>query len=190
GPGITTYLVMDDAGSAPTLYQVPVVEVDEVPGGPDDAVLGASDGRMLLDGPHHPAFAVALLERMEVPTERVTGSSVMRGEQSNTSIVYDEDGAPTMIAKVFRTLHHGENPDVTLQSALSAAGSPFVPHFRGQVTGRWPDVGRDEGLASGTLGFAQEFLPGAQDGWAIALDAAREGRPFEDAAHDLGAAVA
>jgi predicted trehalose synthase len=189
-PGAVTYFVMDDAGARPTLYQVPVVAVDTVPAGADDAVVGEADGRVLLDAPRHHDFAVALLGAMGVPTDAITGSDVMRGEQSNTSIVYSEGGARTIIAKLFRTLHHGENPDVTLQSALSAAGSPFVPRFLGELPGTWPDVGRQEGAARGTLAFAQEFLPGVRDGWTIALEAAHENRPFGDAAHDLGFAVA
>jgi maltokinase len=120
----------------------------------------------------------------------VTGSRVLRGEQSNTSIVFDVDGQPAIILKLFRTLHHGENPDVEVQRALSDAGSPYVPRFFGSLDAEWPDSGRESGVARGTLGFAQEFLPGVRDGWTIALEAAREGRDFTAAARDLGAAVA
>jgi predicted trehalose synthase len=95
-----------------------------------------------------------------------------------------------MILKLFRTLHHGENPDVTVQRALSDAGSPYVPRFLGSLEAEWPDVGRRSGVAHGTLAFAQEFLQGVRDGWAIGLEAARDRRDFTDAARDLGIAVA
>ncbi|MGB3911320.1 MAG: hypothetical protein WBL06_12685, partial [Pseudolysinimonas sp.] len=172
--GATRYLLMDDAASPATLYQVP---------------LGEADGE-LVDAPHDHDFAVGLLAEMGVDTSRVTGSRVMTGEQSNTSIVYDEDDRPTIIVKLFRALHHGENPDVVVQRTLSAVGSPFVPRFLGSLDAEWPDSGRPSGVARGTLAFAQEFLPGARDGWSIAVEEAREGRGFTEAAHDLGVAVA
>ncbi len=186
--GATRYLLMDDAGAVPTLYNVPLAEVSDP--GDLEVVTTTAGGRAVVDATRHPAFTVGLLADMGVDTSRVTGSRVLTGEQSNTSIVYDVDGAPAIILKLFRTLHHGENPDVTVQRVLSEAGSPYVPRFYGSADAEWPDVGRDSGAARGTLGFAQEFLPGVRDGWAIALDAAREGRDFTDAAHDLGVAVA
>jgi predicted trehalose synthase len=127
---------------------------------------------------------------MGIDVSRVTGSRVLTGEQSNTSIVVDEDGAPTIMVKLFRVLHHGENPDVTVQRALSQGGSPFVPRFLGSVEGEWPDPARRPRVARGTTAFAQEFLPGVRDGWSIAVEAARDGRDFTAAAHDLGVAVA
>lgn len=186
--GATRYLLMDDAGAVPTLYNVPLAEVSDP--GDLEVVTTTAEGHAVVDATRHPAFTVGLLADMGVDTSRVTGSRVLTGEQSNTSIVYDVDGAPAIILKLFRTLHHGENPDVTVQRVLSEAGSPYVPRFYGSADAEWPDVGRDSGAARGTLGFAQEFLPGVRDGWAIALDAAREGRDFTDAAHDLGVAVA
>jgi maltokinase len=186
--GATRYLLMDDAGSLPTLYQVPVARVT-VPAEGDD-VIGRDDEGALVDAARHLDFAAGMLAEMGVDVHRVTGARVLGGEQSNTSIVFDEDGQPTIILKLFRTLHHGENPDVTVQRVLSDAGSPYVPRFLGSLDAEWPDVGRPSGVARGTLGFAQEFLRGVRDGWTIALEAAREGRDFTEAAHDLGTAVA
>jgi maltokinase len=183
-PEATRYLLMDDAGTLPALYQVPLTAL------PDPGEAETITGERLVDSAHHDPFAIGMLAEMGVDVARVTGSRVLTGEQSNTSIVFDEDGRPTIILKLFRTLHHGENPDVTVQRALSDAGSPFVPRFFGSLDAEWPDVGRPDGVARGTLAFAQEFLPGVRDGWTIALDAAREGRDFTDAARDLGTAVA
>lgn len=186
--GATRFLLMDDAGAVPTLYNVPLAEVTDAAG--EEVITTTAEGRAVVDATRHPAFTIGLLADMGVDTGRVTGSRVLTGEQSNTSIVYDVDGTPSIILKLFRTLHHGENPDVTVQRVLSDAGSPYVPRFYGSADAEWPDVGRESGTARGTLGFAQEFLPGVRDGWAIALDAAREGRDFTDAARDLGVAVA
>lgn len=186
--GATRYLLMDDAGTSPALYHVPLARVEE----PTEAlsVVCRDDEGFLIDATRHPEFAIGMLEEMGVDASRVTGLRTLTGEQSNTSIVFDEDGQPTIILKLFRTLHHGENPDVTVQRVLSDAGSPFVPRFLGSVDAEWPDVGRESGVAHGTLAFAQEFLPGVRDGWAVALEAARERRDFTGAARELGVAVA
>lgn len=188
GAAATRYLLMDDAGARPTLYHVPLARAAGAVDG--DAVAARDEGGALVDAVHDLRFTVGMLAQMGVDTARVTGSRVLTGEQSNTSIVFDEDSRPTIILKLFRTLHHGENPDVTVQRVLSDAGSPYVPRFLGSLDAEWPDVGRESGIARGTLGFAQEFLPGVRDGWEIALEAARDGRDFSAAARDLGTAVA
>jgi len=206
---VVTLLVIDESGPAPVLYQVPVVARHApLPGG-DRAFIGSHDGVYLYDGPHDPAYAEGLLATMSasrrvqgsdvvaeghalVEPGRVTRSRVLSGEQSNTSIIYDVTGgdAEHVIAKVFRVLHHGDNPDVTSQAALSRGGSTRVPTSFGYLTGSWPDTGRDEGVAGGHLAFAQEFLPGSDDAWRVALDAATAGEDFTDRARDLGTATA
>jgi maltokinase len=120
---------------------------------------------------------------------------VLSGEQSNTSIIYDmvdPDGNAVnpMICKVFRAIHHGENPDVVLQTVLAGAGSPNVPLSVGYVEGSWADPGRPDGMATGHLAFAQEFLPGVKDAWRVALQAAEGGEDFSEPARTLGAATA
>lgn len=186
--GATRYLLMDDAGTLPALYHVPLSLVAE-PSEPD-AVVCRTDAGYLIDATRHPEFALGLLEQMNVDVSRVTGFRTLTAEQSNTSIVFEEAGQQTIILKLFRTLHHGENPDVTVQRVLSHAGSPYVPRFFGSLDVEWPDVGRRSRFARGTLGFAQEFLRGARDGWAVAREAAGDRRDFSAAARELGAAVA
>jgi maltokinase len=118
---------------------------------------------------------------------------VLSGEQSNTSIIFERPGDPTstpIICKVFRALHHGENPDVTLQTALTEAGSPYVPQSIGHITGEWNDVGRSSGRAQGHLAFAQEFLPGVEDAWRVAVRAADHDEDFSSEAFELGEATA
>jgi maltokinase len=183
-------LVMDDEGHVPTLYQVPIVTRAELQPAERPFLIGAGDdGQYVFDGPHDPAYPAALL-RLLAPEfaagVTVTGSRVLSGEQSNTSIIFDIDGVPSVICKVFRALHHGDNPDVTLQAALSDAGSTAVPRFIGQLSSEWDDVGRPDGRARGHLAFAQEFLMDSDDGWRVALRFASEGSDFTSLARQLG----
>jgi maltokinase len=187
---VSILLVMDDEGHVPTLYQVPIVERATLQPAERSFLIGQNDdGQYIFDGPHDPAFPKALLYLMAPDLARevtVTGSKVLSGEQSNTSIIYDIDGTASIICKVFRTLHNGDNPDVTLQAALSAAGSTAVPRFVGQLRGEWDDVGQPNGRAAGHLAFAQEFLAGADDGWKVALRYAAAGDDFTALARSLG----
>ncbi|WP_430647376.1 maltokinase N-terminal cap-like domain-containing protein [Agromyces sp. GXS1127] len=215
GVRVLSLLVMDDAAEPPVLYQVPVVERHQPVAGAEAHLVGVlADGTHVYDGPHDPAFTGGLLTLIRTGGRAVAhGASaighpaagpdadalpgradvvpatVLGGEQSNTSIVYRPDGAAPVICKVFRQLHHGENPDVTLQSALAASGSPHIPPVVGDVVGEWDDVGRGDGRARGHLAFAQEFLPGVEDAWRVALLAAASARDFAAEAHALGLAV-
>ncbi len=182
----------------------------------DHPILGH---RWVYDGPHDPVYAAQLLALIEgrtaaqhgslsdtpeldiagaphpawTVTGSLLGSRVLSGEQSNTSIIYDlvddEGGSRPVIAKIFRTLAAGENPDIVVQGALAAWHCPFVPATVGQVAGAWqrPDgTTRDHGH----LVFAQEFLPGADDAWRVALDLAGSGTDFTERAVALGVATA
>lgn len=125
----------------------------------------------------------------------VTSSRVLSGEQSNTSIIVertDRSGAPAtpIICKVFRIIHAGENPDVTVQAALASAGSDRIPLPFGAVLGEWDDPAEPSGRAEGHLAFAQEFLPNAPDAWRTALVAAASGSDFTGPAFRLGQATA
>lgn len=120
-------------------------------------------------------------------------SRVLSGEQSNTSIIcelQDDHGqaAAPLIVKLFRTLHAGDNPDVTLQTALAASGSLHVPPTFGQVSAVWPDAEGQQ--VSGHLAFAQEFFVGVEDAWRVALRAAEGGEDFTPLARSLGQATA
>ncbi|TFC59277.1 phosphotransferase [Cryobacterium sp. TMB1-7] len=124
----------------------------------------------------------------------VTASRVISGEQSNTSIILDvadETGRPgrPVICKVFRVVAAGSNPDVSVQSALAGAGSRFVPEPIGAVSGEWTNP-LSAARHSGHLVFAQEFLPGVDDAWRVALAAAAAGDDFSIPAHALGVATA
>ncbi len=181
----------------------------------EHSVLGT---RWVYDGPHDPAYvsglvttilqggvsdeAQASVGRNDVArgsstgraAGNVTSAAVLTGEQSNTSIIArmaTPDGglAEPLIVKVFRTLQHGDNPDVIVQSALTLAGSDRVPMALGDLSGAWdsPTGARPE---SGHLAFAQEFIPGVEDAWRVALVAASTGSDFTDRARDLGVVTA
>lgn len=136
----------------------------------------------------------------------VHDAKVLSGEQSNTSVILqcvDAEGTLTpVIVKVFRMLSDGENPDVVLQSALVEHGSRRVPAVVGSVAGQWPEpasepngsgegqVESGHGTAYGHFVFAQEFLPGVEDAWRVALEAVRAGEDFLVPARALGEATA
>ncbi|SMH35174.1 Predicted trehalose synthase [Rathayibacter oskolensis] len=218
GGDVVVHLVIDRAGSAPVLYQIPVTVHSSPVSGLEDALIAAEGDRFVYDGPRDPFFARALLEMIaeggssdaegalggaRADGHRQPGatigsfasSRILSGEQSNTSIIVQttaEDGSAgtPVIVKVFRALHHGENPDVTVQSALNAAGSALVPPVIGNVTGEWDDRGEQTGRAFGHLAFAQEFLPGVEDAWRVALEAVGADSDFTGPARELGIATA
>ncbi|ROQ06340.1 trehalose synthase-fused probable maltokinase [Rathayibacter sp. PhB93] len=215
---IVVHLVIDRAGSSPVLYQVPVTVRSAPVAGLEDALIESDGTRFVYDGPRDPLFARALFELIadggssdaegalggaRAEGHRQPGavigafasSRILSGEQSNTSIIVQttaEDGSAgtPVIVKVFRALHHGENPDVTVQSALNAAGSTLVPPVIGNVTGEWDDRGEPTGRAFGHLAFAQEFLPGVEDAWRVALEAVAGDTDFTGPARELGLATA
>jgi predicted trehalose synthase len=189
---------------------------DALVGTMQHSVLGP---RWVYDGPRDPVYATQLLElalgravpqaggasdtpepnvrgerHATAPDVRVVGSRVLSGEQSNTSVIYecvDADGHPRpLICKVFRTLQEGENPDVVVQGALAESGSARVPAMAGSVSAQWPSVADPERAAHGHLAFAQEFLPGTEDAWRVALRAVAAGEDFSGPARELGAATA
>jgi predicted trehalose synthase len=200
----------DQDGSPGALYQVPLVlrrpgtgapeegaevGVLAVPGGPlrvDDAVRDA-DGRAALvallvsgDGAAGPGLGLAVQRtwpESPLPLGRAMRSRILGGEQSNSSLVVETEGASPLIVKLFRVLQDGENPDVVLQTALTAQGSARVPAVVGAARVRVGGV-RTHGL------IAQEFLPGVEDAWRVALREAGEGRDVTAAARELGAALA
>lgn len=207
---IRTYLVADEGALPSVLYQIPVVSrATETVDAQSEHLIGSPEpGTTFIDGPFDAAYASALLglitsgSTAEGPQSRVAGhpaddedfgatwaSRVVTGEQSNTSVIY-EGGRLPVICKVYRQVHPGLNPDIELQSALAKAGSSRVPRPVGWVEGAWPDLDTAHGSVRGSLAFAQEFLPGVEDAWRVALRAAARGEDFRAQARELGAATA
>jgi predicted trehalose synthase len=204
GVRIVTYFFCDDAPRTPRVYQVPVAARAERDGD-EAALIGEAGGRYLYDGPTEESYVAALAalmtgaERAEGRDAHAQGRSLsepvavrssrrLTGEQSNTSIVAElEDGRRTLI-KVFRVLQNGENPDVSTLAALTEGGSQRTPALLGWLTGQWPTA--DGGAASGDLAIMQDFVPGAEDGWELAVSAAERSEDFTERAFRLGAGTA
>ncbi|USQ75616.1 1,4-alpha-glucan branching protein GlgB [Ornithinimicrobium cryptoxanthini] len=218
--GIDVHLVVDESGPRPVTYHVPLTYRGEAAPELHTALVATTEHdelgtRWVYDGCHDPVYVQALADlmhsagsvsgsdegtgltgsattaRSQGPRPVVRRSAVLVGEQSNTSIIVEtgEPGASApVIIKVFRVLQAGENPDVAVQSALAEAGSTLVPQPVGWVSGTWHEA--DGSLAEGHLAFAQEFLPGVQDAWRLALVAARDDEDFTERARLLGSATA
>ncbi|MCR2812035.1 phosphotransferase [Microbacterium sp. zg.Y1090] len=217
-PGVRARtLILTDEGTLPAIsYQVPVVSrpTETVPHGQAAHVIGHPEpGTTLIDAPHDPAYSSALLQLITrggtvragrtVAVGHPSASSphlgaaleahraaVLTGEQSNTSVCFRfADGAPPIICKIYRQLQSGTNPDIELNNALSDARSPHVPRAVGWLECSWTDAGAPSRL-TGSLAFAQEFLPDVEDAWRLALRSAAESGDFSRPAFDLGAATA
>ena len=199
--GIEVLILLDEADSV--VYQVPLTYRGAPLEGGRRALVGEMEHsvlgrRWVYDAPHDPVYVAQLLALVrgrvaaqhgstsDTPEPDVVGvphptwpsdplpvaSRVHQGEQSNTSILVETTAAP-VVAKVFRTLSPGDNPDITVQGALARAQSPFVPASVGHVDGAWraPD---GEGRDSGQLVFVQEYLAGTTDAWQVSLRLAQE----------------
>ena len=131
---------------------------------PEGTVAGGEDhGRRddwtaydaVLDG----RLSARLLQVMTEDRIRPDRARLISAEQSNTSIVYDE----RFIAKVFRRLRPGSNPDVEVSFALDRVG---FNHIATPIA-VWQQAGYD-------LAFVQQFLAGGTEGWALALTSLRD----------------
>lgn len=96
-----------------------------------------------------------------------------RGEQSNTTIFFGSQ----LLAKLFRRLEDGRNPDVELHEALSDTGAVA------ELYGVWRDGDED-------LAIFLEALPEPADGYLLARDHAASGTSFVAHAEALGHGLA
>jgi trehalose synthase-fused probable maltokinase len=191
---VQVMLVRDVASNPPSLYHVPVVLRQTIPRGSGATFIGRDENNdYLFDGAYEPAYTSALLHQLGLERENQR-SRVHAGEQSNTSIIFDDGPEPPLVAKLFRLIHAGENPDVVLQMALTEAGNHSVPRMLGALTATWidPHTAYDRGLsaATGHIAFAQEFVVGVRDGWLLALESAAGASSFTADAERLGQVTA
>ncbi|MEO2098483.1 MAG: trehalose biosynthesis protein, partial [Brachybacterium sp.] len=188
-------LVLRRPEGAPAPEEGAEIGVLAVAGGPlrvDDATRDA-DGRAALvatlvsgDGAAGPGLSLASHRThpgSPLPLGRAMRSRVLAGEQSNTSLIIETEGASPLIVKLFRVLQDGENPDAALQGALTAQGSAHVPAVVGAATVRTGAM-RTHALV------AQEFLPQVEDAWRVTLRLARAGEDFTAPARALGTTLA
>ncbi|WP_405216972.1 maltokinase N-terminal cap-like domain-containing protein [Agrococcus sp. Ld7] len=91
---------------------------------------------------------------------------VITGEQSNTSIIGGAESADASrwIAKVFRVVSPGDNPDVLVTGALTRAGCADVPKLLASIAATWP---AGDATVTGHLLAISELVPDAQDAWEL-----------------------
>ena len=126
----------------------------------------------------HARIEFSWTEGVEMP-RRGAPVRPMAGEQSNSSVVYDD----ALVLKAFRRLEAGANPELEMLRFLSVRDFPHVAELAGwyEYTGELMDA---------TLGVVQRFVVGARDGWELALDelgAAPEA--FAERLQELGAVI-
>jgi maltokinase len=139
------------------LGERPGGETAEFLAGREAAVVGSPASSYFYDATYDAELMLAFFELVTgSPAERVRP---VGAEQSNTSLVFDD----RTIVKIYRRLLEGANPDIEVTTALVAAGFDHVA----EPVGTWRADGID-------LAFAQRFLAGGSEGWALALTSLRD----------------
>ena len=100
------------------------------------------------------AFSQAILDAA------LTGSSVMQGEQSNTSVKFGRH----VILKLVRRFEPGVNPDLEIGRVLTARGYAHSPAVLGSLEYAGPNQ------QPGTVAIAQAFIDNQGDAWRYTLD--------------------
>jgi maltokinase len=144
------------------------------------------DGWVAYDALADPELARELLAQMSAQAKVAGGEAVvefsatgerigevrdvrpMGAEQSNTSLVLDED----VVLKVFRRLEAGVNPELELLRFLTERGFPSIASLEGWAAYLGMPL-------DATLAIAQDYVRNEGDGWQIALDFLASGRGDE-----------
>jgi maltokinase len=118
------------------------------------------------------------LEGVEPPRPGAAVRSI-GAEQSNTSIVFDD----ALVLKAFRRVEAGTNPELEMLRFLGGHGFAHIAELGGwyQYEGELMDA---------TFGVVQRYVPGAWDGWELALDElGADPERFIARLRDLGAVI-
>lgn len=89
---------------------------------------------------------------------------VMRSEQSNTSVAYDE----RVILKLYRRVEQGINPDLEIGRVLTRVRFPYIPSIAGAL-----EYQHNSGSLV-TLGVLQQFVVNDGDAWWYSLEAVKQ----------------
>jgi maltokinase len=195
-PGLLWAIVeVTQAGAPPGRYQILVgtraaAVLPHIFAGKEQWVIGTlpgpDGGQVVYGALIDPELAVTLVDRVAPSLGGVRGVRALAVEQTNTSIVADEQ----WICKLFRRLQVGDNPDVDVALKLWAHGFTETP----EPVAAWREDDID-------LAVVRRFEPGGTDGFVLAstslrdlydsrLDPADSGGDFAPEAFRLGGMVA
>jgi maltose alpha-D-glucosyltransferase / alpha-amylase len=124
-------------------------------------------GRRTLAGSRGEIRAVptGALERLWDPKGETPESSLMRAEQSNTSLVYGD----RLVLKFYRRLEEGVNPDLEIGTFLTEKASfAFIPPVAGRL-----EYVRPQG-ASLSMAILQGYVRNQGDAWRYTLKCLQE----------------
>lgn len=137
----------------------PAGEPAEFLTGREAGLIQVTDRAYYYDATLDAELCLRLLRVVTAGTQLAGRVRPISAEQSNTSLVYDD----RIILKLYRHLTAGANPDVEVTNALARIGFAHVP----KPYATWRRGGYD-------LAYAQEFLAGGSDGWALAQTSLRD----------------
>lgn len=103
---------------------------------------------------------VRIIQKDEI---RNTPSRVLKAEQSNTSVIFDEK----FFLKVYRRLENGINPELETMSFLSEKNFPYIPSFPGSLQYQ-TQKGQNISLA-----ILQGYVKNSGDAWSFVGNVAK-----------------
>ncbi len=139
--GETTQILLAQPNPGSALLQIPI----------------RWEGAQALEASTDPVFWADWLTAAGLD-EPLDGVKAMGKEQSNTSVILTLADGRQWVAKLFRVVHPGQNPDAELPIALRAAGYTNTPAVRAHLE---VPVGAD----TYTLAVATDMVPNTGTAW-------------------------